>query len=140
MQKLMEHIINAQPGDRIIINVPNWKYQPINIPEKVNDYEAKVNDIINNVLEAVGITMDRLTSDRRHRTLVDCRIYISYACRAYYHLSLSEIGRILNRDHTTILHQIAQFEKFTKNNDAEFMQVYNTIENYIATKNKVPEL
>jgi len=55
-----------------------------------------------------GINADELKSRSRHKQIVGPRQISMYLLREDAHLSTPEIGRLLNRDHTTVLHGIRQ--------------------------------
>lgn len=61
-----------------------------------------------------GIALDVLLSDRRDRPTAWARFH----CYAHLYergMTASEIGRIFNRDHSTILHGIKRAEEFQYN-------------------------
>jgi chromosomal replication initiator protein len=64
------------------------------------------------VLTAVGryfdVPVDALKGKARHKQIVVPRQIAMYLMREDAHLSTPEIGRLLNRDHTTVLHGIKQ--------------------------------
>jgi chromosomal replication initiation ATPase DnaA len=65
----------------------------------------KISDIIREVCEKRGISKKELLSKRRYRYLALARREISQ--RAYrWDYSLEQIGRAINRDHTTVLHHL----------------------------------
>jgi chromosomal replication initiator protein len=55
-----------------------------------------------------GVNADDLKSKSRHKQIVEPRQMAMYLLREDAHLSTPEIGRLLNRDHTTVLHGIKQ--------------------------------
>jgi chromosomal replication initiator protein len=55
-----------------------------------------------------GVQADDLKSKSRHKQIVEPRQMAMYLLREDGHLSTPEIGRLLNRDHTTVLHGIKQ--------------------------------
>jgi chromosomal replication initiator protein len=66
----------------------------------------------NAILQAVGrfygIKIDDLKGKSRHKQVVAPRHIAMYLLREDGHLSTPEVGRLLNRDHTTVLHGIKQ--------------------------------
>jgi len=64
------------------------------------------------VLQAVarffGVTIEELKSKARHKTIVVPRQIAMYLLCEDAHLSTPEAGRLLNRDHTTVLHGMKQ--------------------------------
>lgn len=55
-----------------------------------------------------GINADELKGRSRHKQIVEPRHIAMYLLREDAHLSTPEIGRLLNRDHTTVLHGLKQ--------------------------------
>jgi chromosomal replication initiator protein len=55
-----------------------------------------------------GVNSDDLKGKSRHKQIVEPRQISMYLLREDAHLSTPEIGRILNRDHTTVLHGLKQ--------------------------------
>jgi chromosomal replication initiator protein len=55
-----------------------------------------------------GIKIDDLKGKSRHKQIVAPRHVAMYLLREDGHLSTPEVGRLLNRDHTTVLHGIKQ--------------------------------
>jgi chromosomal replication initiator protein len=55
-----------------------------------------------------GVNADELKARSRHKQIVEPRQISMYLLREDAHLSTPEIGRLLNRDHTTVLHGIKQ--------------------------------
>jgi chromosomal replication initiator protein len=64
------------------------------------------------VLIAVGryfdVTIEAMKSKARYKQIVGPRQIAMYLLREDAHLSTPEVGRLLNRDHTTVLHGIKQ--------------------------------
>ena len=55
-----------------------------------------------------GVNSDELKGRSRHKQIVGPRHISMYLLREDAHLSTPEIGRLLNRDHTTVLHGLKQ--------------------------------
>jgi chromosomal replication initiator protein len=55
-----------------------------------------------------GINADDLKSRSRHKQIVGPRQIAMYLLREDAHLSTPDIGRLLDRDHTTVLHALKQ--------------------------------
>lgn len=75
-------------------------------PEKPTGKEVALR-----VCKAHGITMDELCSDQRHKKLVLARHEAMLAMSEETALSVTQIGRILNRDHTSVLHGVRSLKK-----------------------------
>jgi chromosomal replication initiator protein len=55
-----------------------------------------------------GVNSDELKGKSRHKQIVGPRQMAMYLLREDAHLSSPDIGRLLNRDHTTVLHALKQ--------------------------------
>jgi chromosomal replication initiator protein len=64
--------------------------------------------ILTAVARYFGIKADDLKGKARHKQIVGPRQVAMYLLREDGHLSTPEVGRILNRDHTTVLHGVKQ--------------------------------
>lgn len=67
--------------------------------------------ILRAVSQYFGISQVELLSARRPKVLVIPRQIAMHLCNSLSKTNLSEIGRRMKRDHTTILHGIRQIEK-----------------------------
>jgi chromosomal replication initiator protein len=64
--------------------------------------------ILTAVARYFGIKADDLKGKARHKQIVGPRHVAMYLLREDGHLSTPEVGRLLNRDHTTVLHGLKQ--------------------------------
>jgi chromosomal replication initiator protein len=69
---------------------------------------ARPNAILLAVGRYYGVNADELKARSRHKQIVEPRQIAMYLLREDAHLSTPEVGRLLNRDHTTVLHGIKQ--------------------------------
>jgi len=81
---------------------PNW-YQPKST--------AFWNDKVNAVADIYHVKPEEITGRSRKMMLVDARWVCAKALRAKGRLSFPQIARILNRDHTTIVHACHNFHR-----------------------------
>lgn len=79
----------------------NYWLMPIAVRKKVTAY-----DVISAACESFKITIQALLSKSRDRGLVRVRNICFYVIKNKLNLSLKEIGKIFNRDHTTVIHGI----------------------------------
>jgi len=66
-------------------------------------------EIIDSICQAYGIKKMHLLSKRRDKKLVYVK-KLTYVTLRNLGLSLPKIGKLLNKDHTTILHGIRTFK------------------------------
>ncbi len=88
-------------------------------------HEVQINlkEIINLVCNAFRLPIDALKSKSRRRELVIARNTAFYLARRFTELSLKEIGKHLNRRHSTVLKGITTIEKEVKRDSAVGRQV-----------------
>lgn len=68
--------------------------------------KGKCRTIIEEVAAKYGVAVREILSDRRARVLIPPRHEAMFRCVAETHLSLPAIGRVFNRDHTSIGHAV----------------------------------
>ncbi len=130
----MEHTINANPGDTIVIRIANesgtTKQQVISIPQRKNKTQSQL--FIEHVCNATGYTPEQIRGKKGNQYLCAVRFYIAYVLYTEYRLSKSEIGRQINRDHTSVIHAIATYTDLTDSKDEIMMQTIKQIPPYAA--------
>jgi len=70
--------------------------------------QMNLNVVIAPTVLYYGVNADDLKARSRHKQIVEPRQLAMYLLREDAHLSTPEVGRLLNRDHTTVLHGIKQ--------------------------------
>lgn len=74
--------------------------------------------IIQLVSETTGVHFKSMAAKDRHRNLVDARIIAMWLIRNMTRHSLLEIGRMFNRDHTTVIHSLRTLENLMETDPA----------------------
>jgi chromosomal replication initiator protein len=82
--------------------VPSVLKQRMSKSEK----EQLASDILNTVSNYYGVTINELKGKCRKRRIVKPRQVIMFLLRTKARMVLSDIGDVLNRDHTTVIHSI----------------------------------
>lgn len=75
-----------------------------------------VDKIFSAVYKKYGITKDEITSVRRTKEIVFARHVTAYLIRTVTEMSLQNIGKLLGRDHATVMASIEVVEKKLRNN------------------------
>ena len=71
----------------------------------MNPFQIRLaNEIVESVAKYYQITVSEITEKRRHSRIVRARHVAAYLLREDLRLSLHEIGAIINRDHSLIVH------------------------------------
>ena len=65
---------------------------------------ALARQVVNAAAAQVGVTPDAVMSDIRTTDVVLARHVAMYVLRTRHHLSYSEIGKLLDRDHSTVMY------------------------------------
>lgn len=71
------------------------------------------------VLSLTNVGEDEIISASRKRELVSVRQMLMYFCSTELDMSLKQIGRLLNRDHSTVIHGKRLFKKYIAFKDGE---------------------
>lgn len=61
-------------------------------------------DIISDVADIYGITVDNILSRRRIRRYVDARAVVCYLLCFTQGYSTTEVGKVINRDHSSVVY------------------------------------
>ena len=86
-------------------------------PEKI--FTMADMDILNIVSETCGVTVEQVISQMRDRNIVDARKIFSAVMKKKKKYALIKIGRIIgDRDHTTIRHEVIEYESLYRHEDA----------------------
>lgn len=84
-------------------------------PEKI-PYSGRTKEVIVEVLEKHGMTLEMIRRKGRKVVIVDCRMELAYRLRtevtiAGLPMPYASLGEILNKDHTTCINYVAQYSK-----------------------------
>jgi len=99
----------------------------------------RVEEAVAIAAEAYDIPVKQMLSKDRHQTPVNARRLAAHFMREYTDLSLPDIGRILNCNHTSILRSLRamESEKEDSPNYAQWVRDWEkTYEDYIASKRR----
>lgn len=62
------------------------------------------NDIIDKVAKIYSITVDDMTSKKRHRVYADARAVVCYVLCSLRFCTFSEVARLLHKSHATVIY------------------------------------
>jgi len=88
--------------------------------------EEKWEDVVRSICQVYKITPDDIYAKNRNQHIVYARHTFNYICRKRLRMSLMYIGRIINRDHTTVIHSIRQTQDLIEY-DRAFATTYKQI-------------
>ena len=89
--------------------------------------------ILSSIEEVLGLTYQQIASPIRRGSYVTARIFYCYFVRKHLNWSLTEIGSSINRDHTTVIHSLKNYEDYLLNEEV-FKSTNKAIEEAIANK------
>jgi chromosomal replication initiation ATPase DnaA len=98
------------------------------LPGLVGLKSLRVNTIKNIVLESLKVNWEDITSDTRTRPLPDARKILAYFIKKYYSsITVVEIGKLLNKDHSSVLYYLKNVEDLLLT-DPQFSRKIKSIE------------
>ena len=71
-----------------------------------SEKEQLAKDILNTVTNYYGVSIEDIKGKCRKRKIVKPRQVIMFLLRTKARMVLSDIGEVMNRDHTTVIHSI----------------------------------
>lgn len=89
-----------------------------------------INDILSAIYSITGICYEQLRSASRKRDYVDARRIYAKAAKELTNYTYTELGNIINRDHSTIIYLIKSCNDLLLT-DNRFSEVYNSTINYL---------
>ena len=95
------------------------------VPKKDSD-QKKMDDIILAVTKKFGVSRDDILSTKRNKEIAIPRHICVYVARQCTNLSQSQIGKVINRDRTTVISS-ESYVKETMENDSSFAYEVNSI-------------
>lgn len=86
----------------------------INVLSK-HDIQTSPAQIIVRVCQLTGLTIDDMQGRKRNRKITDARACASRLMKDYFpELHITDIGRHLNKNHSTIIHQLESVENVSE--------------------------
>jgi hypothetical protein len=82
--------------------------QPIVMPK----FDLDLGDILNIVSRVTQVFQEDIISSKRHREIVTARALFCYICRNHLKKPFAHIGRFINRDHSTIIHLVNNYDSY----------------------------
>ena len=98
--------------------------------ERIITLDEQVDKFIEKIANVRGYTMDDMKSKNRKSELAIVRQMICYLTRRhFYHtnISYSNIGKRINRDHSTVYYSINEVEKMLEMNDKRMTALFNEV-------------
>lgn len=83
--------------------------------------------IMNICSEVSGVSVEKIKSKDRFRSIVVVRQIYCYIARKYFCYTLLEIGKSVNRDHTSVIHSCELIETMLQLKDPLITQLYEKV-------------
>lgn len=88
--------------------------------------KEKWEDVVRAICQVYSITPDDIYAKNRNQHIVYARHTFNYICRTRLRMQLEWIGRIINRDHTTVIHSVRQTQDLIEY-DRQFASTYKQV-------------
>ena len=99
----------------------------------ITQTSAKWADVMRAICQIYNITPDDIYSKNRTQHILYARHTFNYICRRTLRMSLESIGRIINRDHSTIIHSVRQTQdliEYDRNFAKTYQQAHGLLDSY----------
>jgi chromosomal replication initiation ATPase DnaA len=101
--------------------------QPVVMPK----FDLELGDVLTIVSRVTQIFQEDIISQKRHREIVTARALFSYISRIHLKKPFKHIGRYLNRDHSTIIHLVNNYDSYLQMQYKEETIFYNECVNRV---------
>jgi chromosomal replication initiation ATPase DnaA len=81
-------------------------------PMVIPKFDLELVEVLDIVSGITGVFQDDIISHKRYREMVTARALFCYICRVKMKKSLKYIGRFINRDHSTVIHLVSNYDNF----------------------------
>ena len=112
----------AELNQSHIRDIKELKEQIIRPKIKINELDAEWTEAMRVVAIVYDVTPDAIVDKVRTQNIMDARHLFCYLCRKHLKMTYLSIGKILDRDHSTIINSV---------------QVYESLIEYDRTSNKL---
>lgn len=88
------------------------------------------------ISQALGMTIDEYYTVSRRRKFVDLKCLTCYMIRSRHpQTTLAVIAKVLDLDHTTIIHHLTRASNYLESKEPEFMVKYRIVNNILKDPN-----
>lgn len=96
--------------------------------------------VINAIEKRLLINWDQLKCTCRDQELVNARIIFTHFHYTLFNMGPTEVGRLLNRNHSTVVHYTKCHERFTDTKDLKYMQAYTSVTELMQLETAIEEM
>ena len=87
----------------------------------------QMNTLLHRASTITGYTIEEITGRCRDRQLVMVRHCLIWTLRQYRRMPLNAIGRIFDRDHTSVMHACQKVRDYIECQDEMYLPIHNAI-------------
>lgn len=111
--------------------IERLKTMIINPIHKMNKNKELL-EILQKVCDASGIMPHDILSKTRKREVVIARQLFCYLTMTYYNYTLVQVGRFLNRDHSTVIHSVNAYTDYLQMKYKNETAIYEDAKNLLS--------
>lgn len=124
---MAHHIIRLSYGDTYTIIAPaaphiSQPYRPV-LDTEINEYP-----IFSTIVDKLGVSLQDIIGRSRKHHLVLSRILIGTHLVRSHRLSLARVGKLLCRDHSTIIHYLHQHDNMIRTQYTPYLSLLKTLQ------------
>lgn len=101
---------------------------------RLSKYNVSKEEILEIISQECDVPLSEITNRCRKKEVVNARFIFCAVMKKHFTYSLTRIGSIVDRDHTTVIHAICEFDNRYKNED-NFKSMVNNIYSKIGIYN-----
>jgi chromosomal replication initiator protein len=121
-QSISKDELNSAQAKEILFNIGKIKQSP----KDLTTLDSK--EIIEKIACYYNININAIKGDSKTREISKARCIIMFVLSQYKHISYSEIGRLLNKNHSTVINSIKKVEQQINEDQAALKQILTLIE------------
>lgn len=111
---------------------PDYKNNLATGSDTINLYKNRMDSVATAVSFCSGFSISELKAKTKKWDVVSARNIFCYICKEKKKVTLSAIGKYLNKDHTTIMHSVKQVKKLIESDDEIIVQLLNKTLNILS--------
>lgn len=104
-----------------------WETYPLGLPHRI----PRAKEVLDVVSRVTRISIADIQSNRKTADIVIARRLYHFLTKEMTHYSYPYIGKLVNQDHTTVIHNVAVSEKLLRENDADFTRLVNKAKQFL---------
>lgn len=128
MQKTIDDFPNVKTIlDKCAVDVQQELGVPVIVFYKIDVRKRTAEQISNAVCNVCGVTWPMILSNKRYHNITIARQMFCWFGYQYLGISLAAIGKIINRDHTTVIHSKDLIADMIETKNNEYITIHDQI-------------